>query len=101
MPSDVHPNLIPVLKEFKALFSQQIGKTNVAEHIIDTGDAVPIKIPPRQIPFHYADKVRAQTDDMVKEGIIRPSTSPWCAPAVYVPKKFRRDQNLRRLCPAQ
>ena len=86
MPSDVHPNLTPVLEEFKALFSQQIGKTNVAEHTIDTGDAVPIKIPPRQIPFHLADKVHAQLDDMVKEGIIRPSTSPWCTPAVYVPK---------------
>ena len=42
--------------------------------------------PPWQIPFHYADKVRAQLDDMVKEGIIHPSTSPWWAPAVYIPK---------------
>ena len=32
------------------------------------------------------DKVNAQLEDMVKEGIIRPSTSPWCAPEVYVPK---------------
>ena len=86
MPSEVHPSLTPVLQEFKELFSQQLGKTNVAEHTIDTGDALPIRIPPRQIPFHYVDKVNAQLEDMVKEGIIRPSTSPWCAPAVYVPK---------------
>ena len=86
MPSEVHPSLTPVLQEFKGLFSQQLGKTNVAEHTIDTGDALPIRIPPRQIPFHFVDKVNAQLEDMVKEGIIRPSTSPWCAPAVYVPK---------------
>ena len=86
MPSEVHPSLTPVLQEFKELFSQQLGKTNVAEHTIDTGDALPIRIPPRQIPFHYVDKVNAQLEDMVKEGIICPSTSPWCAPAVYVPK---------------
>ena len=86
MPSDIHPSLAPVLDEFKALFSQQLGKTNVTEHIIDTGDVLPIKIPPRQIPFHYADKVHTQLEDMAKECIIFPSTSPWCAPAVYVPK---------------
>ena len=86
MPSDVHPSLKPVLEEFKDLFSQQLGRTNVTEHMIDTGDALPIKIPPRQIPFHYVDKVHAQLEDMAKEGIIRLSTSPWCAPAVYVPK---------------
>ena len=84
MPSDVHPSLTPVLEEFKELFSQQLDVT--AEHIVDTGDALPIRIPPRQIPFHYADKVHAQLEDMVKEGIIRPSTSPWCPQAVYVPK---------------
>ena len=86
MPSDVHPSLTPVLEEFKELFSQQLGETNVTEHTIDTGDAAPIRIPARQILFHYANKVHAQLEDMVKEGIIRPSTSPWCAPAVYVPK---------------
>ena len=89
MPSDVQPSLTPVLEEFKELSSQQLGKTNVAEHIIDTGDALPIRIPLQQIPFHYMDKVNAQLEDMVKEGIIRPSTSPWCAPAVYVPKSSR------------
>ena len=30
MPSEVHPSLTPVLQEFKELFSQQLGKTNVA-----------------------------------------------------------------------
>ena len=73
MPSDVHPSLTPVLEEFKELFTQQLGKTSVAEHTIDTGDALPIRIPPRQIPFHYMDKVNVQLEDMVKEGIIRPS----------------------------
>ena len=79
MPKDVHPSLLPVLEEFKELFSQQLGKTNVTEHTIDTGDARPIKVPPRQIPFHFADKVQAQLEDMAREGIIRPSNSPWCA----------------------
>ena len=86
MPSDVHPSLKPALEEFNDLLSQQLGRTNVTEHMIDTGDALPIKIPPRQIPFHYVDKVHAQLEDMAKEGIIRHSASPWCAPTVYVPK---------------
>ena len=86
MLNDVHPTLIPLLEE---LFSQQQGKTIVAEHTIDTGDTQPIRIPPRQIPFRYVDKVNAQLEDMVKEGIIRPSTSLWCAPVVYVPKSSR------------
>ena len=86
MPTDVHPELRSVVQEFEGLFSKQLGQTNVTKHIIDTGEATPIKVPPRQIPFHYVDEVHAQLQDMAMEGIIRPSTSPWCAPAVYVPK---------------
>ena len=86
MPSDVHPALTTVLQEFKSLFSRELGKTRTTEHTIDTNEALPIKVPPRPIPFHYAEQVHQQLQEIAREGIIQPSTSPWCAPAVYVPE---------------
>ena len=86
MPKDSHPALDPVLKEHEQLFKTQLGNIDVAEHVIDMADALPVKVPPRPIPFHYRDRVHDQLQEMAKEGIIRPSHSPWCAPAVYVPK---------------
>ena len=87
LPKTDHPSIAQVVEVYKSLFSQQIGQTNITHHIIETGNAAPVKIPPRPIPFHYVDKVQKQLADMVNEGIIRPSSSPWCAPAVYVPKQ--------------
>ena len=87
LPKTDHPSIAQVIEVYKSLFSQQIGQTNITHHIIETGNAAPVKIPPRPIPFHYVDKVQKQLADMVNEGIIRPSSSPWCAPAVYVPKQ--------------
>ncbi len=86
MPKDCHPALQPVLNEFKMLFRAELGQTSVTEHVIDTGDATPVKVPPRPIPFHYQDRIRSQLQDMAESGIIRRSSSPWCSPAVYVPK---------------
>ena len=53
MPTDIHPELRLVVQEFEELFSKQLGQTNVTKHIIDTEEATPIKVPPRQIPFRY------------------------------------------------
>ena len=50
VPTDVHPKLRPVVQEFEELSSKQVGQTNMTEHAIDTGEAAPIKVPPRQIP---------------------------------------------------
>jgi len=86
MPENYHPALESVLRNHKALFSCQLGKTNVARHVIDTGDSNPVKSPLRSIPFHYTEQVHNQLQEMAKEGIIIPSNSPWCDPAVYVPK---------------
>ena len=85
LPDDVHPDLKQVIDDHKLLFTRRLGKTMTAEHLIDTGNATPVKVPPRSIPFHYTERVTKQLEDMAKEGIIRPSNSPWCAPAVYVP----------------
>ncbi len=86
MPKESHPMLDAVLEGHKELFRTQLGKTTVTEHVIDTGEAPPVKVPPRPVPFHYKDRVEEQLGEMAESGIIRPSNSPWCAPAVYVPK---------------
>ena len=94
MPTDYHPSLESTIKKHSSIFRKKLGHTNVTQHIIDTGNSQPIKVPPCPIPFHFADRVRAQLEEMSNEGIIRPSSSPWCAPAVYVPK----DNGEVRIC---
>ena len=86
MPTDSHPAFSSVLQENKKLYRRHLGSTDIARHVIDTGDAPLVKVPPRLIPFHYMDHVQEQVLEMVNDRIIRPSNSPWCAPAVYMPK---------------
>ena len=86
MSQKYHKALESVLNDYAALFRCQLGRTNVTQYIIDTGDATPVKLPPCPIPFHYSEQVQSQLKDMAEEGIIRPSNSPWCTPAVYIPK---------------
>ena len=56
--------------------------------MIETEDAAPVKVPPRPIPFYYAECVHKQLQEMAQGGIIRCSNSLWCTPAVYVPKNI-------------
>ena len=58
MPTDYDPSLEMLLKECSTIFCKTLGKTSVAQHIIDTGNSQPVKVPPCPIPFHFADQVR-------------------------------------------
>ena len=86
MPTDYHPALRQVLQDNAMIFRKDLGRITITEHVIETGEASPVKVPARPIPFHYMDRVHNQLQEMAQEGIIRCSNSPWCAPAVYVPK---------------
>ena len=55
MPTNFHPDLASVLKDHETLFRCKLGKTDVARHVINTGDAYPVKLPSRHIPFHYTE----------------------------------------------
>ena len=63
------------------------SKTSVTSHVIDTGDASPVRVPSCSIPSHYVETLHRQSNDheMASNSIIQWS-SPWCAPAVYFPK---------------
>lgn len=82
--------LLDLLLEYQDAFSKNdldLGLTHVSEHIIDTGDAKPIKLPPRRVPIAYAEAELQTINDMEKQGIIRKSNSPWASPLNLVLKK--------------
>ena len=52
---------------------KKLGHTNVAEHVIETGDVHPVKVLAWPISFHFQERVRTQLQEMADTGIIRPT----------------------------
>ena len=75
-----------VINQYKHLFCDIPGKTTQACHHIPT-KGQPIHVPPRRVPADYRGEVERQINEMLEQGIITQSSSPWMAPAVFVPKK--------------
>lgn len=72
--------------------NDDMGRTNVATHKINTGDAAPVKQPPRRVALSLRAEAEAEVKRMLDIGIIRHSVSPWAAPVVLIRKK---DQSVR------
>ncbi|KAG2213622.1 hypothetical protein INT45_010121 [Circinella minor] len=56
------------------------------EHVIDTGDAVPISRPPYKMSPLELDELKRQLKELLDLRLIRPSSSPWGAPVLFVRK---------------
>ena len=92
--SDMSPKgkaeLRELVSEYRDVFSQypgDIGRTHVVEHRIDTGDATPRRQRPRRVPINLREQVEEQKQQMLRDGIIEESDSPWCSPVVLTRKK--------------
>lgn len=79
--------LLNTLLSFSDVFDNSLGHTSVALHNINTGDSLPIRQYPRRLPYHHRAEVEKQVNDMLSQGVIQPSTSPWSSPIVLVKKK--------------
>ena len=55
----------------------------------------PISIPPYRMAPAELRELKAQLEELLSKGFIRPSISPWGAPVIFVKKK--KDMSLR-LC---
>ena len=64
-----------------------IGRTNVIKHAINTGNARPIRHHPRRLPIHKRDEADKQIKSMLEKDLIEPLISPWAAPITLVTKK--------------
>jgi transposase InsO family protein len=79
-----------LLHKYQNSFSKDendLGKSTIVKHNIDTGDAKPIKQPPRRVPIAFANEEKQVIQQMLDQKIIRKSTSPWASPIVLVRKK--------------
>ena len=90
-----------VLSEFADTFSDEPGKTTLTKHEIHVEPGTrPIKLPPYRVSTAKSDIIKEELKDMLKLGVIEPSSSPWSAPVVLIPKPdktYRFCVDYRRL----
>jgi hypothetical protein len=61
--------------------------TSRTTHVIDTGDARPINVPPYRIAKSEEEYIEKEIEEMKENGIIEPSDSPWGFSIVLAMKK--------------
>ncbi|KAL9967719.1 hypothetical protein ACROYT_G026008 [Oculina patagonica] len=79
-----------LLHQYKDVFSlseQDLGRTTLIRHHIDTGNARPIKQQPRRTSPSKHAEIERQEENLLQRGIVKKSNSPWSSPVVLVTKK--------------
>ena len=80
-------NLFNKYRNVFAFPGDQLGRTSLVQHVIDTGDATPIKQRPYRVSPDVKREIDRQVGEMLEKGIIQESVSPWSSPVVLVKKK--------------
>jgi hypothetical protein len=92
LDSEERTSLVKICEEYNVfwLSGDKLTFTTAAEHNIPTPAIDPMRgvnTKPYRIPEVHREEVRRQTDQMLLDGIIEPSTSPWNSPILVIPKK--------------
>lgn len=67
--------------------NEKLSCTNIVTHEIKTTDNNPVYTKSYRYPFVHKKEVQKQISEMLENGIIRSSSSPWSSPVWVVPKK--------------
>ena len=59
----------------------------MATHSIDTGGSRPVKQPPPMTSFEEKDQIERQLSELLLDGKIQDSESPWASPVLLIKKK--------------
>ena len=76
-----------LLSDFSDVFEDSLGHTNVMTHEIDTCNSMPVKQRIRRLSFARHPEAELQIENMLKQDVIRHSTSLWSRSIILVQKK--------------
>ena len=83
--------LPPIICDFPDVFPEELPGLPLIREIEFKIDLVPgtspISVPPYWLAPAELDGLRKQINELLEKGFIRDSSSPWGAPALFVPKK--------------
>ena len=80
-----------IIKEFNDIYYKEgdnLSFTNKIKHRIITKNEEPVYSKLYRYPYRYKEEIDKQVVEMLAQGIIRPSSSPYSAPIWVVPKKI-------------
>src|SRR4051794_8130588 len=82
--------IVPVIRDFPDVFPEELSgipPIREVEFVIDLKpDTVPISKCPYKMPPHHLLELKKETDEALRKGFIRPSSSSWGAPSLFVKK---------------
>lgn len=89
-------SILKILNEYPSLYcGNNVGNITNYEHVIDTGDSLPISCSPAKTSPEKARVIDAECERLLSKGIIRlAGATPWASRIVLVKRKDGR----RRLC---
>ena len=91
-PLPLDPKVQNLLTEYDDVFPDELPKDLPPERAVDhhidlLPDSVPISKPTYKMSLAEMDKLRRQLDDLLSQGFIHPSSSPYGSPVLFVKKK--------------
>ncbi|KAL4378458.1 hypothetical protein GQ457_02G023120 [Hibiscus cannabinus] len=90
------PRVIRTVCDFPGVFPEELPglpPDREVEFVIEThADSAPVSISPYRMAPKELKELKTQLQELLGRGFIRPSTSPWAAPVLFVKKN---DESLR------
>ncbi|KAK6172537.1 hypothetical protein SNE40_016172 [Patella caerulea] len=80
-------SLVTEFHDIFAVNDSDVGCFSGITHHIDTGNAKPIRQPPRRTPLGFQTEEKGHLRQLLDNGTVVPSTSEWASPVVLVRKK--------------
>nr|GFB20603.1 putative reverse transcriptase domain-containing protein [Tanacetum cinerariifolium] len=82
---------VPIVRDFPEVFTEDLSGLPPTRQVVFQIDLIPGAAPVARVPYRLAPSEMKELSEQLKElsdkGFIRPSSSPWGAPVLFVKKR--------------